>query len=685
MPKMISNVVGKVSNISLAHESGLMALHEAIVNSLQAIEAGQKRETTLKGEILIEVRRDELAPLNVDGLKPIRDVVITDNGIGFTVKNYESFQTADSTYKQNLGGKGIGRFLWLKVFEHAEIRSVFKDLKDQQLYNRSFSFNLNDKDPIADKRRVPLINGDARPTGSSIKLCNLRPEYADPFTSSLEELADAIIEHHIHFLVDGNCPTIILREADTDSSTHQYNLNNRFWNEFLLDRDANSIALGSGHHAYIFELAFLKIKNEGRKTRHAILYSANRRVVLSHPLGPLIPDLIKPLQLINGPMFDVLVLVSGSYLDQHVNGERTRLNIPVKKATTKLGRPALTLDEIEEEVVQQTNEHLAEFLVDIRQEKHAQIRQFVVDSAPQYRSLLNYTDRLDKIKPGLTGDKLDIELHKIRNELVVETKQELGRILDASDALAPNTEDFTRDLNKLMGRINDVNQTNLVDYVVQRKMILMLFERVLKIGANNAHEYEERIHNIIFPMDKDSDQVQYKDHNLWLIDERLAYHNFLRSDQPLTTNDKNSPRPDIVVGFERNLLYTDREEAPYDSFTIIEFKRPMRDDYGKEDDPIAQVQRYLAYIQTGEATTNDDRPINPTGAKFYCYIICDLTKKIRNFAKDRGFTESRDGEGYFWYNPNYHAYFELISFAKLVKDSKQRNQILFDKLGIGHA
>ncbi|GAB3726190.1 hypothetical protein GCM10027594_07850 [Hymenobacter agri] len=683
---MLSNVVGKVRNISLPQESGLLALHEAIVNSLHSIEAAQKRVPGLKGEILIEVRRDEQATPDADGLYPVHDIVITDNGVGFDAKNWNSFQTADSTFKQNIGGKGIGRFLWLKVFEYAEVRSVFKDLKDQKFYNRSFSFVLNDKTPIVDDRTVALVNGDVRPAGAHIILRGLRPEYADSFSGPLSDIADAIIEHHIHFLVDKGCPELTLRETRPNGSSQEFNLNNRFWREFLLDRDADSISL----NGYDFELALLKVKNEGSKVRHAILYSANRRVVLSHALTALIPDLVKPLQVPESPtnaMFDVLVLVSGSYLDQHVNGERTHLMLPLKKSTAsgKLGKPVLSLEEIEEAVVQQTEEYLADSLVEIRREKHEHIRHFVVTQAPQYRSLLGYTERLNKIRPGLSPDKLDIELHKVRNELVLETKHEVGRMLDASEALAPNTEEFTKDLNKLMSQISDVNQTNLADYVVQRKMILMLFERVLKLRNDNTYELEERIHNIVFPMESNSDQIQYKDHNLWLIDERLSYHNFLHSDLPLNIADSNSPRPDIVAGFERNLLYTDRENAPYDSFTIIEFKRPMRDYYGKEDDPIAQVQRYLAYIQTGDATDAEGRPINPTGAKFYCYIICDLTKKVRNFAKERGFTESRDGEGYFWYNPNFHAYFELISFDKLVKDSKQRNQVLFDKLGIGQA
>ena len=41
---------------------------------------------------------------------------------------------------------------------------------------------------------------------------------------------------------------------------------------------------------------------------------------------------------------------------------------------------------------------------------------------------------------------------------------------------------------------------------------------------------------------------------------------------------------------------------------------------------------------------------------------------------------TQDGEGFFGYNQNYGAYIEVISFEKLLRDAKDRNRILFDRL-----
>jgi len=41
---------------------------------------------------------------------------VTDNGIGLDENNMRSFLQSDSTYRAEKGGKGVGRFAWLKAF-----------------------------------------------------------------------------------------------------------------------------------------------------------------------------------------------------------------------------------------------------------------------------------------------------------------------------------------------------------------------------------------------------------------------------------------------------------------------------------------------------------------------------------------------------------------------------------------
>jgi len=116
---------------------------------------------------------------------------------------------------------------------------------------------------------------------------------------------------------------------------------------------------------------------------------------------------------------------------------------------------------------------------------------------------------------------------------------------------------------------------------------------------------------------------------------------------------------------------------------IIEFKRPMRDDYTDRENPITQINRYAGEISENEIKDKDGRTMDiKPNTPIYAYIVCDLTKNLRKFAKDAGYKPLPDNDGFFNFNDNYNLYVEIISFDKLLKDSKQRNKVLFDKLNL---
>ena len=104
---METDVIGKINEKKLAYSNTLLPLFEAIVNSIQAVE---EYSSTSPGIINIDIVRSMQKVIDFDGRLPdIVDFYITDNGIGFNEKNYESFNYAHSTYKK--GGKGIGCLL----------------------------------------------------------------------------------------------------------------------------------------------------------------------------------------------------------------------------------------------------------------------------------------------------------------------------------------------------------------------------------------------------------------------------------------------------------------------------------------------------------------------------------------------------------------------------------------------
>jgi hypothetical protein len=219
---------------------------------------------------------------------------------------------------------------------------------------------------------------------------------------------------------------------------------------------------------------------------------------------------------------------------------------------------------------------------------------------------------------------------------------------------------------------------------MHRRIILEFLDKSLQVNQDTKkYPLESVVHSIIYPMRTTSDDVPYEQQNLWIIDERLSYHWYLASDLPLkkaTTPIKSDSkeRPDILI-FERALTFTE-DKAPLTSLVIIEFKQPQRETY--DEDPVDQVNRLIVSIREGHYKDKDgiEIKLQSSTVPAYAYIICDITKFIENMAVGRGMIASPDNMGYFFYNPNLHAYIEIISYQKLLRDAKRRNGILFDKL-----
>ncbi len=218
-------------------------------------------------------------------------------------------------------------------------------------------------------------------------------------------------------------------------------------------------------------------------------------------------------------------------------------------------------------------------------------------------------------------------------------------------------------------------------------MVIDFLEKMIGKTDDEKYQKEEAIHKIIFPLRNTSDDISYKDHNLWLIDERLVYHNYLASDLPFNKQIKSpvtvesGDRPDILI--YKGHFALAQGDSPFSSVTIIEFKRPERTSYSEAENPITQVLNYVDQIKKGKAKNRHGSTITiSTNTQFYCYIIATLNESLKQKATNYSYTEHPDGNGYFGYNRHYNAYIEIIPFDKLISDAKKRNRAFFDKLNL---
>jgi hypothetical protein len=94
----------------------------------------------------------------------------------------------------------------------------------------------------------------------------------------------------------------------------------------------------------------------------------------------------------------------------------------------------------------------------------------------------------------------------------------------------------------------------LAEYVVRRKAVLDIMDKLLeyKDAEKQSYQREDALHQLICPMRVDSTKLSIEDHNLWLIDDRLAFFNYFASDIELRNYSKadSDERPDLAFFYD---------------------------------------------------------------------------------------------------------------------------------------
>ncbi|MDP4118578.1 MAG: hypothetical protein Q8873_05245 [Bacillota bacterium] len=657
------NIKGQLNNMRLSESKALWPLFEAVVNSIQAIEESENKDN---GKISIYAKREKSVQQELtqkESLERFESFVITDNGVGMNDENYKSFNTAYSTLKLHKGCKGIGRFLWLKAFNSVKIESVF--LKEQKYYLRKFTFSPDGIEPDDN-----IENTDESETKTIVTLDGFMHQYKNVAPVELDVIAKKIIEHCLPFFISGKCPEIKIFDGISDS----INLNTYF--------DVN---IKDSLHQDLFtikdnEFILYHLRLPEGASSHEIHFCANMQEVNSIDLKNYIPDLQKKVIPVDNPIgFFYVGYISSSYLDSIVN--TTRTNFEYDESGSQISLFGTSKDTILSTAIDFVKAYLSDYLSDINRKKHQIIDEFVSYDKPTYRFLLKQRPQVyEAIPAGLKPDALEMELHKHVQEWELEIKQN-GKELEKIIKENANSSDATyHDLfEKYWTGITDISKTCLAEYVTRRKTILTILENVLTIQDKGRFSKEDAIHSIICPMRHTSNDIAFEEMNLWLVDERLAYHRYLASDKTLKSMpviDSNSTKePDIAI-FDQAFVYSDSDE-PFSSITIIEFKKPDNDN----KNPINQVLEYIDLIRDGKKKKSNGQSFNVTdGTIFRCYVICDLTNKMRTHCLNSSILPTADNVGYSGFNQGRHAYIEVISYNKLLSDAKKRNSILFEKL-----
>ena len=73
----------------------------------------------------------------------------------------------------------------------------------------------------------------------------------------------------------------------------------------------------------------------------------------------------------------------------------------------------------------------------------------------------------------------------------------------------------------ISSRAEDAKEA-LAVYVAYRNHVIRIFRELLK-RTEDGLATEDKVHQLIYPRYKDSEDIDYSAHNLWLLDDDLAY------------------------------------------------------------------------------------------------------------------------------------------------------------------
>lgn len=672
----IQNRVDKLPKPS-NYAQAMQPLFEAVSNSLFAIDDRRKTHGYVAGEVLVTVR----SLSDSDGVT----LTVTDDGIGLDEERFQAFCEIDTDYKKAKGGKGVGRLFWLDAFKNVVVESMFA--QGHLKKSRSFDFCLQDEEQIAE-RELPKHLGDLQGLGTIVSFEGLRDEdYRKWFPKREDTFLRYFSAHFISDFLVGSGPKVTV-DVDGEITSYPGAISDLVKGETF-----------DGYTEEHDEFGALRIQgftchedaSTGLDGVHQLHLLAHGRSVEPRKID----KLLGVLRIEREGEEDLVFhgCVSGSYLDRHVNEGRTAFTLTEKKIK-ELCR--FCSEFIKKNFI---SEQISEY-EDARREDY---RSFV-GRYPIY-GFSDEDTQLERVPFGArTPEEFATGLVKFQIRRDEKRQSDIQEIMDQLEKDGEVTESFSQNLVRATQEIQASEKLALAQHVVRRKLVLELLERLIaRIRKRGEKEedfhLESTLHSLIVPMrvdGNDPSKVEASSHDLWVVDERLAFTRSFSSDRrlkdTLTTSDVET-RPDLLVwNLAHGLGVVNPDELdedvdvsqPLQKVMVVEFKRPGRDQYKKVEDQVEQqITKYLRQLKSGELETFSRQRVRiAKDCVFHCYIVADIIGDLEDQLS--GWSTTANGEGRIRSLDNEFkgSTIEVVQWQDLVNDAWMRNQATLNAAGL---
>lgn len=614
----------------------LQPLIEAVCNSLEA--HATEIIVTLTPSIVpafqFKDKKGKLLTEN-ENVKKIDGFIITDNGDGFTGENITSFDTYLSSYKKEIGCKGIGRLTWLKVFKNISIESFTKEEKISFVFKPDF--NLND---INKEKKENHPSTGTTITFSSVTDVYYTKEKDKRFDADVYAVTDVLKSEILsklffmkkegkNFLIkiqEGNSECVLTPEIVPEFSEKQFKLSSRtqnFEENFKLYYSFNPASKG------IFK-GFL---------------CADNRAVQSFDFKVRVPQ-----------NEEVFMFLTSPYLDQHCNNERNEFDFSDEE---NLASP-ITLDAISSSVKNEATPVIFERYPTLEEEEKDIVNK-CLDDYPYLSKYINnrnntFNSESDIIKNAEKSFKEDKK----------DAQSRFAEILK-------NAEIDDTEYRKIVSEITDLSARELAEYFAFRQQII----QGLKDCVSDENKLEKHMHTLFMPMQEtviksENESVPYS-HNLWILDDKFMSCFYAASDKTIN---------EICKIFQKERIFRSKDRPDLALFFA-------HDDFAQKDAVIVEFKGNHA-VQSEKAKAVWELPENagiirenfPDVETIWAYTITKIDEKLRFRLKTNDFQCLFSTEGdyqiFYRYYVEIKAHVYFMDSETIAIEAEKRNKLFLD-------
>ena len=451
MPSLRPNLVKRVARLPkpVNVADALKPLFEAVSNAIQATQARFGDQVEQKGRVEVTVSTNR-KKWNVSA-------AVADNGAGLDEVNWDAFLTTDTDHKITIGGKGVGRLMWLDCFQTIRITSVFRD--GPVLKRRMFQFVLDMEDQI--KNLVVEEADGARDSSFHVEFKGLRNNgYDEKFPGRGNFVFQHLISHFLPTFIGQRCPLISVHVGE---ETREYP-------EAIQDivhrrAPEQTMATEEFGELRLTMMECDKIASADLKGSHFVHFIAHERTVHSQSIDNKLG--LKNFGAAEDRVFHGIL--SGDYLNKNVNQERTKF----------LFEDVIFDRMINEVCWPHVEEFLSEPLARHKGEQRAKIEAITAT----YPSVAfgDIEELQEKVPSGeLKEDTIYAHLARERFRRDERQAEKIRSVLIRLRDGAVDAASFSSTIKEAGRAIEEAEQRSLTEYIVRRKVVLDFIEILLQ-------------------------------------------------------------------------------------------------------------------------------------------------------------------------------------------------------------